>query len=254
MLLTIDIGNSYVSIACFNEDELLFISEIVTDINKSCDQYAVEFLQIAGLYKIKFEDISGAILCSVVPELTDIIRQAVYKISSVKTMVVGPGIKSGLKINIENPAQLGADMVACAVAAVEKFPAPIVICDFATATVFEVIDRNSVFDGVIIAAGVGTTLDVFAKKTALLPHVSLNKPKMLVGKNTVTSMQSGIINGCAAMVDGMINRLKEELGDDVTVVATGKYASKIAPICKEKIELSEYLIFEGMKSIYKKNK
>ena len=254
MLLTVDIGNSYISFAYFKDDKILFVSDIVTDLYKSCDQYAVEMIQIANLYNINVNEINGSIICSVVPDITQTIKSAILKICGVQAKVVGPGLKSGLKISIDNPAQLGADTVSSAVAAVEKFPTPCVICDFGTATVFGIIDKNKVFSGVIIAAGVGTTLDVFTKKTALLPHVCIEKPKHLVGTNTVSSIQSGLINGTAAMVDGIISRIKKEYGENLTVIATGKYANDIIPSCEEKIEISEYLIFEGLKIIYDKNK
>lgn len=253
MLFTIDIGNSYISCGCFDGNSLVFVYDIVTDINKSCDQYAVEMININALYKVSGKDISGAVICSVVPELTETIKSAVYKISGTDAVIVGPGVKSGLKINIDNPAQLGADTVATSVAAIERYPAPIVICDFGTATIFDVIDENSAFAGMIIAAGVGTTLDVFTRRTALLPQVSITAPKKLVGTNSAASMQSGLINGTAAMVDGIIDRLKKEYGENITVAATGKYASKIMPMCTNKAEIAEHLVFYGLKSIYEKN-
>lgn len=253
MLLTVDIGNSYISFGCFDGDRLVFVSDIVTDINKSCDQYAVEMLQIIALYGVKPEGIEGAIMCSVVPELIETIKEAIGKMSHTDALVVGPGVKSGLKINIDNPAQLGADTVATSVAAVEVYHAPIVICDFGTATSFDVIDKNGAFAGMIIAAGVGTTLDAFTRRTALLPQVSITPPKKLVGTNSVASIQSGLINGTAAMVDGIIDRLMCEYGEDMTVIATGKYASKIIPMCTHSLTLSEHLVFHGLRSIYNKN-
>ena len=253
MLLTVDIGNSYISFGCFDIDRLVFVSDIVTDINKSCDQYAVEMLQIIALYGVKPVGIDGAIICSVVPELVETIKEAICKISGIDALIVGPGVKSGLKINIDNPAQLGADTVATSVAAVEDYNAPIIICDFGTATTFGVIDENGAFVGMIISAGVGTTLDVFTKRTALLPQVSITPPKKLVGTNSVASIQSGLINGTAAMVDGIIERLMCEYGEDITVIATGKYASKIIPMCTHSLTLEEHLVFKGLKSIYNKN-
>ena len=254
MLLTIDISNTYISIGGFRGNELLFVLNIVTDINKSRDQYAIEMIQIAQLYGVDRERVEGAAMCSVVPELSETIKEALLKIFNVEALIVGPGVKTGLKISIDNPAQLGADIVADAVAVLEKYPTPCVICDFGTATVFSVIDENRSYCGAIISAGVGTTLDVLTKKTALLPHVSIQKPETTVGTNTITSVQSGLINGTAAMVDGIINRLKGEYGEKITVIATGQYAGKIIPSCTEgNIILSEHLIFEGLRSIYYKN-
>ena len=233
MLLTIDIGNTYISIGGFDDDNLSFVSNIVTDINKSRDQYAVEIIQIVQLYEIDRKKVKGAIMCSVVPELSETIKEALMKVFNVETLIVGPGVKTGLKISIDNPAQLGGDIVADAVAALDKYLAPCVICDFGTATVFSVIDENKAYCGAIIAAGVGTTLDALTKKTALLPHVSIQKPESIVGTNTIASVQSGLINGTAAMVDGIINRLKKEYGEKITVIATGQYANKIIASCIE---------------------
>lgn len=254
MLLTIDIGNSYISFGCFEGNRLVFVSDTVTDIKKSCDQYAVEMLQICSLYGVSSKNISGAVICSVVPELTESIRTAAVRISGSAPVVVGPGIKSGLKINIDNPAQLGADTVATSVAALEKYKPPIVICDFGTATVFDVIDKNASYAGMIICAGVGTTLDVLTKRTALLPQVSITPPKKLVGTNSAASVQSGLINGTAAMVDGIIDRLDDEYGEKLTVIATGNYASKIIPMCSHNLHLEENLVFYGLKSIYFRNR
>ncbi len=253
MLITIDIGNSYVSFGGYLEDKLIFVSDIVTDHKKSEDQYAVEFGNIMRLYKIEPKDFTGGIISSVVPELTDVVKGAIKKLSDIDCLVVGPGVKSGININIENPAQLGADTVSEAVAIINKFPCPCVICDLGTATVLGIIDKNKNFDGVIIAAGVGATSESFSKNTALIPHVSINIPKRLIGKNTVNSVQSGLIYGTAAMIDGLIERIEQELGEKTTVVATGRMTGKIIPHCKKDIIISDYLVFEGLRLIYMKN-
>ena len=253
MLITIDIGNSYISFGGYEKDKLVFVSDIVTDNKKSEDQYAVEIGNIMSLYKIKPEKIDGGIISSVVPELTGVIKKAVFKLCAIECLVVGPGVKSGININIDNPAQLGADTVAEAVAAIDKFSCPCIICDLGTATVLGVIDKNKNFNGVIIAAGVGTTSESFSKNTALLPHVSIEQPKRLIGKNTVNSVQSGLIYGTAAMIDGLIERIETDLGEKTTVAATGKMAGKIIPNCKRDIIISEYLVFEGLRLIYMKN-
>ena len=253
MLITIDIGNSYVSFGGYEGEELLFVSDIVTDSKKSEDQYAVEFGNIMELYKIDTGKIDGGIISSVVPELTEVVKNAIKKLCGVDCLVVGPGVKSGINLNIENPAQLGADMVAEAVAVINKYPCPAIICDLGTATVLAVIDKNKNFNGVIIAAGVGTTSDGFSKKTALLPHVSIEQPKKIIGKNTVSSVQSGLIHGTAAMIDGLILRIERELGEKTTVIATGKMTERIIPHCDMDILISDYLVFEGLRLIYLKN-
>ena len=253
MLITTDIGNSYVSFGGYEGERLVFVSDIVTDSKKSQDQYAVEIGNIMRLYGIAPESVDGGIISSVVPELTNVIKGALKKLCNVECLVVGPGVKSGININIDNPAQLGADTVAEAVAAADKFPCPCIICDLGTATVLGVIDKNKSFGGVIIAAGVGTTSEAFSKNTALLPHVSIDIPKRIIGKNTVNSVQSGLIYGTAAMIDGLIARIERELGEKTTVVATGKMTDRIIPYCDRDIIVSEYLLFEGLRLIYMKH-
>lgn len=253
MLITIDIGNSYVSFGCYEGEKLEFVSDIVTDSKKSVDQYAVEFGNIMNLYGIDAPNINGGIISSVVPELTEIISSAIKKLFGIDSLIVGPGVKSGININIENPAQLGAGIVAEAVAVIEKFPCPAIICDLGTATVMGVIDKNKNFNGCIIAAGVGTTSESFSKNTALLPHVSIETPKRLIGKNTVNSVQSGLIFGTASMIDGLISRIEKELGEKTIVLATGKMTEKIIPHCEREIKICDYLVFEGLRIIYNKN-
>ncbi len=253
MLITIDIGNSYVSFGCYKEEKLEFVSDIVTNSKKSVDQYAVEIGNIMKLYDVDTKKIDGGIISSVVPELTAVVSGAIKKLCDIECLIVGPGVKSGININIENPAQLGADTVAEAVAVINKFPCPAIICDLGTATVIGVIDKNKNFNGCIIAAGVGTTSESFSKNTALLPHVSIEIPKRLVGKNTVNSVQSGLIFGTAAMIDGLISRIERELGEKTTVVATGKMTEKIIPHCDRDIKICDYLVFEGLRIIYNKN-
>ncbi len=253
MLITIDIGNSYLSFGGYEDKELVFVSDIVTDAKKSVDQYAVEIGNIMSLNGVDKNTVTGGIISSVVPELTSVIKKAIQKLSGVECLVVGPGVKSGININIDNPAQLGADTVAEAVAIIAKYPCPAILCDLGTATVIGLIDKNKNFCGEIIAAGVGSTSDSFSKNTALLPQVNIDVPKRLVGKNTVNSVQSGLIYGTAAMIDGLVERIEKELGEKATVIATGKMTEKIIPHCEHEIEICDNLVFEGLREIYLKN-
>lgn len=253
MLLTIDIGNSYITIGGYEGEQLVFISELVTNLYRTDDQYAVELLQIMQLHNVDWKQIIGAILSSVVPELTDVIRRAVKRLTGVWALAVGPGVKSGLQIQIDNPAQLGADMVACAVAALAQYHPPIVICDLGTATVLSVIDRAGKFSGVIIAAGVGTTQDMFTRRTALLPHVNIERPKTLIGKNTVRSVQSGLVNGTAAMIDGLVLRIERELDCEAKIIATGRMTETVIPHCDRDIVIHPHLLLDGLRLIYEKN-
>lgn len=253
MLITIDVGNSYIGLGGYESETLVFVSDIVTDNKKSEDQYAVEIGNIMGLYNINPQNIDGGIISSVVPELTEVIKGAIKKLCGIVCFEVGPGGKSGININIDNPAQLGADTVAEAAAVINKYRCPAIICDLGTATVMAVIDKNKNFNGVIIAAGVGSTSETFSKNTALLPHVSIEQPKKLIGKNTVNSVQSGLIYGTAAMIDGLIERIEREIGEKTTVIATGKMTNKIIPHCDRDIIISDNLVFEGLRLIYLKN-
>ena len=253
MILAIDIGNSYITLGGYQERQLMFISDLVTDIYRTPDQYAVELLQIMHLNAVEEKQITGAIISSVVPELTDVIKKAVKKLTGASALAVGPGVKSGLQIQIDNPAQLGADLVACAVAALAQFQPPIIICDLGTATVLSVIDKEAKFSGVIIAAGVGTTQDMFTRRTALLPHVNIERPKTLIGKNTVHSVQSGLVNGTAAMIDGLILRIERELDCEAQIIATGRMTETIIPYCDRNIAICPNLLLDGLRIIYEKN-
>ena len=228
MILTIDIGNSYITIGGYAGQALVFVSDLVTDLYRTSDQYAIDLQNLTRLKAVDTGNITGAIISSVVPELTEVIQNAVLTLTGITPLVVGPGVKSGLNILIDNPAQLGADTVACAVAALAYYTPPCIICDLGTATVLSVIDQEKRFLGAIIAAGVGTTLDIFTRRTALLPHVNIEKPKKLIGKNTVHSVQSGLVNGTASMIDGLILRIERELDCEAKIIATGKMTQKSA--------------------------
>ncbi len=253
MILTVDIGNSYITIGGYIESKLIFVSDVVTDQYRTSDQYAIDLLNLMRLKEVETGNITGAILSSVVPELTETIRDAIHTLTGITALAVGPGVKSGLNIRIDNPAQLGADTVACAVAALEYYEPPCIICDLGTATVLSVIDREKRFLGVIIAAGIGTTQDIFTRRTALLPHVNIEKPKKLIGKNTINSVQSGLINGTASMIDGLILRIERELNCEAKIIATGKMTEKVIPFCDRSIEIRDYLLLDGLRLIYERN-
>jgi len=252
MLLAIDIGNSYITIGAFDGDELLFVTELVSDKKLSVDQYAVSIKNVISLY---CDDIcvEGAVISSVVPELSGTVKSAVCKLFSVKALIVGPGVKTGLHIDIENPAQLGANIAACAVSAIESMPLPCIICEFGTATTLSVIDAEAKLTGVVICPGVYTALTSLTEKTALLPGISIEKPKSVIGKNTIHSMQSGFVYGFAAMLDGVIDRINEELGTDANIVCTGFKSKDISSLCKHSMKTDTKLLLKGLNKIYKRN-
>ena len=254
MLFTIDIGNSYVTVGGFYDKELSFVASVVTNPRRTKEEYAIDFKEILGLYGCIGCMVDGAIISSVVPELTDTVKGALRLLFGIDAMVVGPGVKSGLNIMIDNPAQLGADIVACSVGALAKSEPPLIICDLGTATALSVIDADKRFLGVVIAAGIGTTLEGFTKNTALLPHVSIESPPSVIGKNTSASMQSGLVVGTAAMIDGLCDRIEEEIGSKATVIATGHMTESVIPHCRRDITVREHLLLEGLRCIFERNR
>ena len=254
MLLTIDVGNSYITMGGWSGDKLSFVAELITSHEKSCDQYAVEFDNVTMLYGADIKKADGAVISSVVPELTPVIKGAVSKLLNRRPLVVGPGVKTGIHIAIDNPAQLGADLAACAVAAVAAGKLPCIIYDLGTTSTLSVIDSEGRYLGAVIAAGVGTTLEMFTSHTALLPHVSIEAPRTVIGRNSAHSVQSGLVYGTAAMLDGLAERIEEEIGQTAHIIATGGRAAQIAPYCRRKPEICEHLLLEGLKLIYERNR
>jgi len=247
-------GNTNITFGAYLEDELLFVSRLATDRERTKDQYAVELLNILMLNNISSKEFSGAIISSVVPELTAAISSAVEKIISIKPMLLGPGLKTGMNILTDNPAQVGADLIAGSVAAASHYRLPCLIVDVGTATKISVVDENGSFCGCTITAGVAISLNALAHSTSQLPHISLTAPPHVVGKNTIDSMQSGAVFGTAAMIDGLCERIEDELGVKArTIVATGGFAADIVCSCKRKVIYNGELALEGLKIIYHKN-
>ena len=254
MLLAVDIGNSHITVGVYEGDYLRLVARMLTDHRRTEDQYAIELKDIMELYHLSKFDITDAIISSVVPELTRSLANAIIKSIGVKSMILGPGLKTGLNIRLDNPAQLGADLAAGAVGALAKYPMPCIIFDLGTATTISALDENGTFVGGSICAGVGITLEALCAKTALLPHVSIEKPAYAIGRNTVGCMQAGLVYGTAAMMDGMADRMQNELGGQATLVATGGLAHVITPACTHSFILDENLLLDGLRIIYNKNK
>lgn len=255
MLLTIDIGNTNITIGVYDENNLVFVSRVATDRSKTPDQYAIEFKHIFLLYNTPYDSFDGAAISSVVPELSITISDAVEKVTGCKSMLLGPGIKTGMNILIDNPAQLGADLLAGAVGATALYPLPCLVIDLGTASKISVIDKNGAFCGCTIAPGIGISLDALSARTSQLPSISLKTPAKAIGRNTIDSMQSGTVFGYASMIDGMCEKLEEELGEKVmTTVATGGLAKDLIKSCKREIKYNGDLIHYGLKVLYEKNK
>jgi len=254
MLLAIDIGNTNIVIGCFQGDELLFKARIATDKIKTSDQYGVEIKNMLEAFGIQRTDIDDCIISSVVPPVFNSVRTGVIKVIGKQPMVVGPGLKTGLNIHMDVPGQVGSDRIVVAVAALAEHKAPLILMDMGTATTIEVVEPENVYVGGVIFPGVRLSLDALTTHTAQLPGISLDKPKQVIGKNTVDCMRSGMMYGTAAMIDGLIDRMEEELGHSATLIATGGMAQFIVPLCRHEILLDKQLLLKGLNVLYKKNK
>lgn len=253
MLLTIDIGNTHITIGVYKKDKLLFVSRMATDRLRTSDQYAIEIKDIFRLYSVTPNDFRGAIISSVVPELSHAIESAVKILTGIEPIIVGPGVKTGLNIKSDNPAQLGADLVAGAVAVMNTYELPCIIFDLGTATTVSVVDKDGSFLGCVIIAGVNISLDALASRTSQLPNISIDTPAKVIGTNSVDCMRSGAVYGTACMIDGIIDRIEEEIGAKATLVASGGLAKEIIKNCRKKINYWDHLLLEGLRIIYNKN-
>lgn len=253
MIFAIDIGNTNIVIGCIDQGNVLFKERISTNHQKTELEYAIDFKIIFELYHIEPSQIEGSIISSVVPPLSKILQNAVSKILRTPLVLVGPGVKTGLRIMIDNPAQLGSDLVVGAVAAIAAHPVPLIMIDMGTATTFSVIDSQKRYRGGAIVPGVLVALDSLSSGTSQLPHISLDTPKKAIGTNTIDCMKSGAILGNAAMIDGMIDRINQELQADATIVATGGIARHIIPYCHHQIIYDDDIMLKGLELIYHKN-
>jgi len=253
MILAIDIGNTNIVIGKYDGDSLVYVARMVTDANKSESEYAVNIKSILSLDKNSSDKINGAIISSVVPPLTKNIRNAIKMLYDVDALIVGPGIKTGINLQVDNPSQVGADLICACVAAYCKYPSPALIIDMGTATKIMVVDEKGTFMGVSIAPGVEISLKALSGGTAQLPQISLDAPSRVIAKNTVECMKSGVVFGSASMLDGMIERIEKELGTSATYIATGGYASAIVPHCNSNITIDDNLVLDGLYIMYQKN-
>lgn len=254
MILAIDIGNTNIVIGCMDGDRLLFEERLYTDVKKTELEYAISLKYVLELYEIDLEKLEGGILSSVAPPVTNRVRKAVEKVIGKEILVVGPGVKTGLDIKIDNPAQLGSDLVVGAVAGIAEYGCPLVIIDMGTATSFTVVNEKRQVIGGMIMPGIVLALESLSSGTSQLPKIGLDAPKKLIGSNTIDCMRSGVLYGNASCLDGMILRIREELGVNPTVVATGGLAARIVPYCREQILIDDELLMKGLKLIYRKNR
>ena len=254
MLLALDIGNTNIVAGCIGDEGILFSERIKTDTSKTDLEYVVLFDALLDLHDVNKEEIEGVAVSSVVPQVNTVITAAVKKMFVKAPMFVGPGIKTGINIAIDDPSTAGSDLIVDAVAGLNDYGAPLIMIDMGTATTVFVIDENRNFIGGAIMPGVGATMDSLVNKTSQLPRISLDAPKKVIGRNTVDSMKSGIILGQVSALDGMVERIWDELGYETKVVATGGLAPAMIPNCKHDVIIDSDMILKGLKIIYEKNK
>ena len=254
MIIALDIGNTNIVVGCIDREKTYFIERLSTVRTKTELEYAVDIKTVLDIYHIKKADIEGCIISSVVPQVTNIARLAAEKILKKEVMVLGPGVKTGLNIMMDNPGQLGADLVADAVAGLAEYPVPFIVIDMGTATTVSVVNEKKQYIGGMILPGVRISLDALTSRASQLSGISLEAPKRIIGKNTIDCMKSGLLYSNAAALDGIVERIEEELGQKTTVIATGGLAKKVIPHCKREIILDEDLLLKGLLVIYEKNK
>ena len=253
MILTIEIGNATITLGGVEGDEVRFECRINTDRVKTSDTYCIDLKTLFEIYSIGLDTIEGVIIASVVPQVLNAVRSAIRKLLRLEPLVVEPGLKTGLNIRLENPAQMGADLVAADVAALREHQPPLIIIDMGTATTISVLDGTGAHLGGCVCPGVKISLDALTSRTSLLPGIQLESPKQALGRSTGDAMRSGIMYGTAAMLDGMIDRFREELGCDFTILATGGIARHIIPLCRHEILYDRHLIIKGLAALYRMN-
>ena len=254
MLLAIDIGNTNVTLGAYDDTALAFTARLATDGRITADQYAIEIKNVLSLHGLEYQNIEDCIIASVVPTVGNAISRAVSMLCDIVPLELGPGIKTGLNIKIDNPAQLGSDMVIGAIAALEQYNGPLALIDMGTATTVSVINEKNEFIGGMIMPGAAIAMNALIDKTAQLPKIAFEPPKKKIGRNTIDCMRSGIMLGAACMLDGMVQRMEEELGQKTTVIATGGMAQFIVPLCKTPMIYEKDLLIKGLAILYRDNK
>ena len=257
MVLTIDVGNSNIVLGIYKDDNLYDSFRLTTDKRKTEDEYLAIISGILLSGGINNNDIDAAIISSVVPDVTRVLSNAVFNFAKVKPLIVGPGIKTGLDIRIDDPSQLGSDLVVGAVAAINYYGAPAIVIDMGTATTFSAIDKSGAFLGGTIVPGIALSMNALALNAAQISPIDIIKPKNVIGKNTRDSYQSGIVYSNAGMVDAMIEHFEKEMKEDnIKIIATGGLCETIIPYCKnaDRITIDKDLIPKGLYHLYIKNK
>ena len=254
MILAIDVGNTNIVLGCIEKGEINNIVRIQTNTRETPAEYAIKLRQLFEVFGIDSCGFEGAIISSVVPSVTDSLKEAVKRLTGIDCMVVGPGMRTGMNVRIDDPGTLAGDIVVGSVAAMNFYGVPSIVLDMGTATTVVVIDKDRCYRGGAIIPGVKLAYNALAAGTSLLPDISITPPKKCIATNTVDSMRSGAVFGTAATIDGMIDRMEAELGYKCTVVATGGLSSSIIPFCKHEIICDDDLLLKGLWYLYQRNK
>lgn len=253
-LLAVDMGNTNIVVGVLNETEVVQSIRLSTDRRKTNFEFLIQLRQLLEVFRIDVKDISDGILSSVVPELTLQVSWAMEQLLGKKILTLGnPEVKTGLVIDIENPSTLGKDRIADAVGALHEYPVPLMIVDMGTATTISVISKEKKHIGGMIIPGVRTSLNSLSEHASQLPFIPIEAPNHLIGRNTVDCMKSGVLYGNASMIDGLIDRIAEQIGEEPTVVATGGLSQLITPYCKHRVIYEENLLLKGLYYIYEEN-
>lgn len=253
MILGIDVGNTHVVIGSIEGDAVKSLARIATDKNKTEFEYAGILANANRFYGDPEDPVEGVVISSVVPAVTASLKGAVHMLYGFEPLVVGAGIKTGLNIRIDDPAQLGSDLVVGSVGALALCPPPIIVIDLGTATTVCAVDKTGSFCGGAIVPGVRLSMNALSGTASLLPQINVEAPARCIGTNTVACMQSGAVFGTAAMLDGLIDRMEEELGSKASLIATGGLATSVVPHCRHKIQVEPDLLLLGLAKIWQKN-
>ena len=254
MILAIDVGNTNIVLGCIEKGEILNVVRIQTSVHETEVEYAIKLKQVLGYYGIDPKGFEGVILSSVVPPVNRPLTQAIRSLTGQECMVVGPGMKTGMNVRIDDPSTLAGDLVVGSVAAMVSYGVPAIVMDMGTATTVVVIDKDRCYRGGAIMPGVKLSYEALAAGTSLLPDISITAPRKAIGTNTVDAMRSGAVYGCAGAVDGMIDQMEQELGSPCKLVATGGLAQAITPYCRHEIVCDNDLLLKGLWALYEKNK
>lgn len=253
MILAIDMGNTNTVIGGIDEEKTFFIERVTTEQGRTDTEYAVVIKNILEMHQLHISSIEGAILSSVVPPLNSTILSAVEKVTGFPALLVGSGMKTGINIMMDNPKTVGSDQIVDAVAASHEHPLPLIVIDMGTATTLCAVDKKGNYTGGVILPGLNVSLNSLSSKAAQLPYISLEVPSHVIGKNTIDCMRSGIIYGNADMIDGILDRMAAEIGEEPTIIATGGLSRFITPLCRHKIIVDDALLLKGLLILYRKN-